>query len=196
MKKRNLKTLSIGALLASSFVLTPIVNAEEQVNNQSIDAINQEITALEEASAALNAEINSLNNAVAENQELVSVHKNELEASKEQLAELEAEIIELEKVIEKRKEVLAEQARLIQVQGPLKNINYILEAESLSQGLNRIQIVADVTQAANENLNIQKADEEALQEKQAEVEKVKAEQEVLVAELENQTIELTAAKEQ
>ncbi len=76
MTNFKFKAFSIGALLTSTFVLSPVVNAEENVSAQdTVDAIDQEISQLQQASSVLNSEIQSLNNDIYQNQQLASVHQ-------------------------------------------------------------------------------------------------------------------------
>ena len=82
---------------------------------------------------------------------------------------LKQEIADLKVRIEKREEAIQKQARDVQVNGQSTNfIDAVLEADSLTDAIGRVQAMTTIVNANKDLVDQQKADQEAVEAKKAE----------------------------
>ncbi len=207
MKKKLLTSLLTSTIIASSLInLTP-VHADEY--DTKIEEAKSEVVAHDQAAESLNALMKELTNEVTNTQAALdnlkaNIQKNEenleqtlleLEKSNQEMEELKAEIAVLEENIEKRSVQLEEQARTVQVSGSaLDYIEFIMNAESLTDIMGRIDIVANVIGTSNKMIEDQINDKQVVVEKTEETEQKIVQQNELAGELEKTSAELEGQK--
>lgn len=154
--------------------------ADQEVHNleEQINSLNEEVGNTEAALAELEAEI-------ARNEARVDEAIEQLEAAYAEMETLQAEIEVLEENIAERTEQLEEQARKLQVDGqPANYIEFIIDAESLSDIIGRIDIVSNLVRNNRNLVNAQVRDMEAVVEKTERTEQTIVQQNALASELE------------
>jgi len=203
LKKKLIVSALTSTLLLSSLSLTSEVFANEydeaiQENLNKIEETENKVHNLEGTINSLQvdvqnteAELNTINNDIEANEERINEAVARLEAAHEKMEALQAEVAELEVIIEKRSEQLENQARKIQVDGQTANyIEFILEAESLTDVFGRIDVVSNLVGSNRKLVEAQIRDQQAVIEKQEETEETIVQQNALAAELEGISEEL------
>lgn len=203
MIKKLIISAFTSTLLLSSLALTPEVLANEydeaiQENVKKIEETENKVHNLEDTIDSLQVdvqatedELNTINNEISENEERITEVVEKLEAAHKEMKALQEEVAELEVVIEKRNEQLEKQARKIQVDGQTVNfIEFIIDAESLSDILGRIDVVANLVDTNRKLVEAQVRDQQAVIEKQDHTEETIVQQNALAAELEGMSEEL------
>ncbi|MDZ7834867.1 MAG: NlpC/P60 family protein [Alkalibacterium sp.] len=203
MKKRILVSTLTTALLLSSLALAPEASATEydeaiQENLNRIEETENKVHNLEGTIDSLQVEVKNtkeelsrVNDDITANEDRIDEVVERLEKAHSEMKALQEEIAELETVIEKRTEKLEKQARKIQVDGQTVNyIEFILDAESLTDILGRIDVVSDLVSSNRKLVEAQIRDQNLLVEKQEETEQTISEQNALAAELEGISEEL------
>ncbi len=200
LKKKFLTAVLVSAITLSSLALPVLVAADDLDNvinqqtqeiiesQKNIDNLNAQQAAAEDKIAKLEAEIADIQ---ADAQEL-QAQQDKLNT---EIAELDVQISDLTSRIAKRNEALEEQARNVQVSGQETSVlNAILEAESFSDAISRIQSVNTMVQANNDMMKQQEKDKEDVVSKQ-DATKAKSE-EVMQAqvELEQKLVPLSASQ--
>lgn len=168
--KRRVLTALLTCSLTLTAVLAPSVAFADDFD-QKIEQKNQEITDLQNQQASLQSQINSLESEISsinsQAQELI-VKQQELA---EETAKLKEEIADLEVRIEKREEAIRNQARDVQVNGGDANIvEAVLNAESVTDAIGRVQAMTTIVNANNDLVTQQKEDKQAVEDKKAETE--------------------------
>jgi len=196
IKKLILSTLS-SALLLSTFSAVPSVLADdfndaideqrsiiEETDNQ-VHNLEETISSLQEQVRNAEDELKTLNSDITANEDKINEVVERLEAAHAEMKELQDEITELEDIIAKRTEQLENQARKIQVDGQTTSyIEFIIEAESLTDIIGRIDIVTSLVSSNRKLVRAQVRDMEAVAEKQERTEQTIVQQNALGAELE------------
>ena len=109
--------------------------------------------------------------AINEKAEALLTQQSTLHADSEKL---QKEIDDLNVRIEKREKAIQEQARDVQVNGQSTNfIDAVLEADSLTDAIGRVQAMTTIVSANNELVQQQKADQEAVKTKKMKMIKTK-----------------------
>ena len=155
MKKRLLTVLVTGTVLTLG-ALAPKVSAQDF--DSQINSVNSTIANINDKKAAVNATIDSLVSELSGVQtkiDATQVQKAEAQAA---IDSLKSEISKLEKVIAERNERLEEQARAVQTNGARSYVDFLLNAENLSDIVNRIGVVMDLI-GANRDLMQQQAED-------------------------------------
>ncbi len=155
MKKRLLTVLVTGTILTLG-ALTPNVSAQDF--DSQINSVNSTIANINDKKAAVNATIDSLVSELSGVQtkiDATQVQKAEAQAA---IDSLKSEISKLEKVIAERNKRLEEQARAVQTNGARSYVDFLLNAENLSDIVNRIGVVMDLI-SANRDLMQQQAED-------------------------------------
>ena len=192
-----IKSLFTSAIAISSFTAPISVLAQDYEaliygSEIEIEGLNQQQAQLYAELAATYAEVNSLNEKA--NELLL-----DLSSDDKVIADLQAQISELEAVISKRQELLAEQARAVQVTGGSSNyLNYVASSKDVSDFVGRVDVVRKMVDANKDLLEVQISDKEAVESKQAEVERAKEEKIVKMIDLESlkASLETTLAEQE
>ena len=166
--------------------------AENEAAASSLDAIinqlSNEVTSTQEALSSLNSEIEN-------NEAALETALTNLETANQEMETLLEEIAVLEKNIENRTEKLEEQARKVQVDGnPANYFEFIIDSESLTDIIGRIDIVTNLVRSSNSMMEDQIRDQESVVEKSEETERKIAQQNALAGELENTSADLEAQR--
>ena len=166
MKKRLLTVLVTGTVLTLG-ALAPKVSAQDF--DSQINSVNSTIANINDKKAAVNATIDSLVSELSGVQTKIDATQAQKAEAQAAIDSLKSEISKLEKVIAERNERLEEQARAVQTNGARSYVDFLLNAENLSDIVNRIGVVMDLI-GANRDLMQQQAEDkkqvEAKEEKQ------------------------------
>ncbi len=164
MKKRILSVILVSSIALTSVVAPTLVAADDF--DSKIEQKDQEISNLKNQQADAQAQIKALENDVAainEKAEALLTQQSTLHADSEKL---QKEIDDLNVRIEKREKAIQEQARDVQVNGQSTNfIDAVLEADSLTDAIGRVQAMTTIVSANNELVQQQKADQETVKTK-------------------------------
>ena len=197
MKKSFIKSLLISTLLLPSIIGTNPVVAENY--DQQIEQAQQSAQENEQAAAGLDAVMNQLtqdmgstqaaldhlNAKMVKNEQKMNQTLEDIQISQQEMNTLLDEIDDLEKNIEQRSVKLEEQARVVQVNGnPAIYIEFILNAESLTDVLGRMEVVTNLVKSSNQMIESQKRDQESVEKMRAETEQKMNQQLALMEELE------------
>ena len=155
MKKRLLTVLVTGTVLTLG-ALAPKVSAQDF--DSQINSVNSTIANINDKKAAVNATIDSLVSELSGVQTKIDATKAQKAEAQAAIDSLKSEISKLEKVIAERNERLEEQARAVQTNGARSYVDFLLNAENLSDIVNRIGVVMDLI-GANRDLMQQQAED-------------------------------------
>lgn len=196
IKKFILSSLTSTVLL-SALVVTPEVFADqfEEEINQNIHTIEEAenrvhnleetISVLQEKVQNAEEELTVLEGSISRNERRTEEVVDRLEAAHNEMTVLQKEIAELEDIIDKRTEQLEQQARRIQVDGQTASyIEFVIQAESLTDVIGRIDIVSSLISSNRKLIRAQVRDMEAVVQKQEKTEQTIIQQNALAAELE------------
>ena len=157
-------------MLLSALVLTQgasLVNVHADTTDDKIAAQNNKINSLNAQQQAAQAQVDQIQSqvsAIKSQQEKLQAENEKLTAESEKLS---AEIDELSKNIVARNESLANQARSAQTSGTVTSyINTIVNSSSITEAISRVTAMNEIISANNKMLEQQKADKEAITEKQ------------------------------
>ena len=158
-------------MLLSALVLTQgasLVNVHADTTDDKIAAQNNKINSLNAQQQAAQAQVDQIQSqvsAIKSQQEKLQAENEKLTAESEKLS---AEIDELSKNIVARNESLANQARSAQTSGTVTSyINTIVNSSSITEAISRVTAMNEIISANNKMLEQQKADKEAIAEKQS-----------------------------
>ncbi|MBN2959174.1 MAG: CHAP domain-containing protein [Streptococcus gordonii] len=165
-----MKKKIITSILLSALVLTQgasLVNVHADTTDDKIAAQNNKINSLNAQQQAAQAQVDQIQSqvsAIKSQQEKLQAENEKLTAESEKLS---AEIDELSKNIVARNESLANQARSAQTSGTVTSyINTIVNSSSITEAISRVTAMNEIISANNKMLEQQKADKEAIAEKQ------------------------------
>ncbi|GEK91364.1 C40 family peptidase [Alkalibacterium kapii] len=203
MKKKLVVSALTGILLMGSLATTTEVLANEydeaiRENRSTIEKTDKKIHNLEETIDSLQVdvsntenELSAINEDISDNEKRIAEAVDKLEKAHKEMKTLQEEVDALEIVIEKRNEQLEKQARKIQVDGQTTNfIEFIIDAESLSDIIGRIDVVSNLVGTNRKLVKAQVRDQQEVIEKQEKTEETITEQNNLAAELEGISEEL------
>lgn len=203
MNKKLLTVAILGTMSFSSLILPTAVSAEtftnqvsesEQQLNQSetaIKAAQQKVDGLQAQSSQTEAELAAITSSINSNKDKTTTLLVEIEASQKENETLQKEIESLKEKIEQRSEQLENQARTVQVNGDTKNyIEFVIEAESMSDVLGRVDVVTDLVKANKDLVQTQADDKKSVVEKKEKTEQSIVQQNALAAQLENAKAEM------
>lgn len=155
-------TLTLAAITAPVTTLADSFDQKLEEKNQEILDLQNKQASTQQQLAALEGEVSLINETA---QELLA---EQTEISK-QTAELQQEIKSLEVRIEKREEAIRNQARDVQVNGQDASIlSAVLNANSLSDAISRVQAVTTMVNANNDLVVQQKEDKQVVESKKLE----------------------------
>lgn len=187
MKKRLLTVLVTGTVLSLG-ALAPSVNAQDF--DSQIETVNSSIANINEKKSAVNSTIDSLAKELSDVQTKIDSTQAKKAEVQEQIETLKAEIAKLEKVIAERNSRLEEQARSVQTNGARSYLDFLLNAESLSDAVSRIGVVMDLMSANRELMQQQAEDKKQVESKEEAQQEKLAEQEAAEKELASLQTEL------
>lgn len=191
MKKKLFSSICICAITLSAMGAIPVVFADGFT--EQIESKNQEINGLIDQQAGVQSQISTLENQISSINNQANVLLNEQDILRQELEVLQEEITDLEVRIAKRDDAIQLQARETQVNGKSDNyISAVLEADSLSTVIQRMQAMTTMVRANKELLVQQKEDKQAVEDKQASAAAKMSQLQNKQAELENQKGELDA----
>lgn len=207
LKKRILNAALTCTVLGSTLLgATPVLannydtrieQAEQEAvaNEQAADGLDAIINQLSDEVTSTQEALNSLNSDIERNEAALDTALNNLEAANQEMETLLEEIAVLEKNIENRSAKLEDQARTVQVSGnPANYFEFILDSDSLTDVIGRIDIVTNLVRSSNSMIEDQIKDQEAVQEKTEETERKIVQQNALAGELEKTSEELEVQK--
>ena len=213
MNKRLLTFVVTGTALALG-TLAPSVNAQD-IDSQ-INSANSQIQNLNNQKQAVAGQVEQLSQDLTNVQSRINSVQAEQETAKANLEVLKAEISKLETLIAERNEKLKDQARAVQVNGARSYVDFLLNADSITDVVNRIGVIVDLVganrqlmqeqardkeqvqtkeQAQKDNLDQQKANEAQLQNLQTELSATFTKHKATLANLSNEELEAIAARD-
>ena len=213
MNKRLLTFVVTGTALALGS-LAPSVNAQD-IDSQ-ISSANSQIQNLNNQKQAVASQVDQLSQDLSNVQSRINSVQAEQETAKANLEVLKSEISKLETLIAERNEKLKDQARAVQVNGARSYVDFLLNADSITDVVNRIGVIVDLVganrqlmqeqardkeqvqtkeQAQKDNLNQQKANEAQLQNLQSELSATFNKHKATLANLSNEELEAIAARD-
>ena len=187
MKKRLLTVLVTGTVLSLG-ALAPSVNAQDF--DSQIETVNSSIANINEKKSAVNSTIDTLAKELSDVQTKIDTTQAKKAEVQEAIETLKAEIAKLEKVIAERNSRLEEQARSVQTNGARSYLDFLLNAESLSDAVSRIGVVMDLMSANRELMQQQAEDKKQVESKEEAQQEKLAEQEAAEKELASLQTEL------
>ncbi len=189
MNKRLLTFVVTGTALALG-TLAPSVNAQD-IDSQ-ISSANSQIQNLNNQKQAVAGQVEQLSQDLTNVQSRINSVQAEQETAKANLELLKAEISKLETLIAERNEKLKDQARAVQVNGARSYVDFLLNADSITDVVNRIGVIVDLVGANRQLMQEQARDKEQVQTKEQAQKANLAQQEVNEAQLQNLQTELSA----
>ena len=213
LNKRLLTFVVTGTALALG-TLAPSVNAQD-IDSQ-INSANSQIQNLNNQKQAVAGQVEQLSQDLTNVQSRINSVQAEQETAKANLEVLKAEISKLETLIAERNERLKDQARAVQVNGARSYVDFLLNADSITDVVNRIGVIVDLVganrqlmqeqardkeqvqtkeKAQKDNLDQQKANEAQLQNLQTELSATFTKHKATLANLSNEELEAIAARD-
>ena len=189
MNKRLLTFVVTGTALALG-TLAPSVNAQD-IDSQ-INSANSQIQNLNNQKQAVAGQVEQLSQDLTNVQSRINSVQAEQETAKANLEVLKAEISKLETLIAERNERLKDQARAVQVNGARSYVDFLLNADSITDVVNRIGVIVDLVGANRQLMQEQARDKEQVQTKEQAQKANLAQQEANEAQLQNLQSELSA----
>ena len=189
MNKRLLTFVVTGTALALG-TLAPSVNAQD-IDSQ-INSANSQIQNLNNQKQAVAGQVEQLSQDLTNVQSRINSVQAEQETAKANLEVLKAEISKLETLIAERNERLKDQARAVQVNGARSYLDFLLNADSITDVVNRIGVIVDLVGANRQLMQEQARDKEQVQTKEQAQKVNLAQQEANEAQLQNLQSELSA----
>lgn len=166
MKKRIFASIFLSSIILTT-VAAPSIAVADTYDDQ-ISQKNSEISDLVDQQTSTQTKIDTLESQVT----TINAKSDEVVAQQKVLAaeskQLKQEIADLEVRIEKRTETMKNQARDVQVNGQDTSfVDAVLNADSLSDAVSRVQAVNTFIKANNTLIEQQKEDQEAVKAKEA-----------------------------
>ena len=189
MNKRLLTFVVTGTALALG-TLAPSVNAQD-IDSQ-INSANSQIQNLNNQKQAVAGQVEQLSQDLTNVQSRINSVQAEQETAKANLEVLKAEISKLETLIAERNERLKDQARAVQVNGARSYLDFLLNADSITDVVNRIGVIVDLVGANRQLMQEQARDKEQVETKEQAQKANLAQQEANEAQLQNLQSELSA----
>lgn len=187
MKKKILSALLAGTMGVTG-LLAPAMSASAAPS--SVSDFDQLISELKSEESELSNKVDALQKKIQKNEEEADQLVEEMQETANTLTELRTEIEELKAAIEERELLLEDQARALQIVGESGNVvNFILEAESLSEMVGRVDVVNKIVSSNKQTIDKQEEDKAMVESKEKETVKKQEEQSKLAGKLEtNKTL--------
>lgn len=187
MKKKSLSLLIV-SLVTVGGTIAPISSLAE-TTDKKIEQQDKEISALKEKQKGVAAQITTLEN------EISSIFDDGIALNKQKTAlteeseQLKKDIEALDIRINKRTEAIQKQGRNVQVNGQGTQIlDMLLNAESISDAVGRVQAISSILTANNDLVKQQKEDKTLVETKKSDIQKN-------LADIEEATVQLEKEKE-
>lgn len=191
----NLMNVPLNIYAEDNHVEITRAESIEKEDEKSVDRLDSLLDQLKGEMDDTQSAVNHLDNRIQENEKFLTQAIDELTEAHDEMQKLEAEIEELEVKMENRLEQLAEQARKVQVNGNSTSyIDFVLNAESLTDVLARVDIVSTIVDSSRQMLDDQQKDKEAILSKSEEVKRKIVQQNALAEKLEETSAELESQK--
>lgn len=187
MKKRLLTVVVTGTVLTLGALSSGTINADEYT--EQIHSANSQIESINAEKASVSSQVSTVTNELSAIQDRVSNVLAQQKLTIQESNTLKEEIAKLEELIAQRQSKLDDQMRAVQVKGSRSYVDFLLNSESLSDILNRLDVVVTMV-GANRDLIKEQAEDKAA------VEAKEAEQQVKLAEQQKAAYELEVLKEE
>jgi len=203
MNKRILCLLLAGLMIAGSGlnVLATSISSVQQKQNETkkqLNEINKSITAIENKRKEIQSQISNLNADLVETILTLELLETDLEKKQEEIDVAQAEYDKYKALEEKQYEAMKKRIQCLYEQGETDYVEILLEAKSISDLLNRAELVEGVSNYDDEKLTEYQETKDmvaetkaVLEEEQAELEEVQEAQQLYKAELDSK---ISAAK--
>lgn len=167
MKKR---TILMTFLYMSSVALATVPMTTLAETSQDIESKNKEISDLKTKQSAVSDQITALEAEIKDSYDKGIELNQKKSALTESSQQLEKEIEDLNVRIEKRTDAIQKQGRNVQVNGQgSKMLDILLNAESISDAVGRVQAISNIMGANNELIKQQQEDKDAVETKKADI---------------------------
>lgn len=167
MKKR---TILMTFLYMSSVALATVPMTTLAETSQDIESKNKEISDLKSKQSAVSDQITTLEAEIKDSYDKGIELNQKKTALAESSQQLEKEIEDLNVRIEKRTDAIQKQGRNVQVNGQgSKMLDILLNAESITDAVGRVQAISNIMGANNELIKQQQEDKDAVETKKADV---------------------------
>ena len=190
MKKKILCLLLAGSLLlgnvfpAAAASVSDVKQQQTETQNQ-LNEINKSISVIESKRKQVRSQINNLNEDLVETMLSLELLEADLESKQAEIDEVQAEYESLKQLEEKQYEAMKLRIRYMYEQDTMDLISIIMEAESISDLINRADFAREVSQYDEEKVNEY---EETKNQAQETKEKLEEEQEALLEMQEDQLV--------
>ena len=165
MKKKILASLLLSTVMVSQVAVLTTAHAE--TTDDKIAAQDNKISNLTAQQQEAQKQVDQVQEQVSAIQTEQSNLQSENDRLQAESKKLEGEITELSKNIVSRNDSLQKQARSAQTNGAATNyINTIVNSKSITEAISRVAAMSEIVSANNKMLEQQKADKEAISEKQ------------------------------
>lgn len=183
MKKKILSALLAGTMGITG-LLAPAMSASAAPS--TVSGFDQLISELKSEESELSTKVDALQKKIKKNEQEADELVKEMQETEDTLAELRTEIEELKAAIEERELLLEDQARALQIVGESGNVvNFILQAESLSEMVGRVDVVNKIVSSNKQTIDKQEEDKAMVENKEKETVKKQEEQSKLAGKLES-----------
>ena len=167
MNTKKILIFLLAGSLGFTMFMAPAVTAEAAP--ASVSEYNSVISALNSKENQLAQKVDAIQKSMKENEEESEALVAEMKATETELAELREEIEDLKVAIENREVLLEEQARALQIVGESGNVvNFVLQAESLSEVVGRVDVVNTLITSNKQTIDQQEADKALVEGKEEE----------------------------
>ena len=165
MKKKILASLLLSTVMVSQVAVLTTAHAE--TTDDKIAAQDNKISNLTAQQQEAQKQVDQVQEQVSAIQTEQSNLQSENDRLQAESKKLEGEITELSKNIVSRNDSLQKQARSAQTNGAATSyINTIVNSKSITEAISRVAAMSEIVSANNKMLEQQKADKEAISEKQ------------------------------
>lgn len=182
MKKKLLTALLAGTIGVTT-LFSPVINVEAAPS--TVSGFDDLISELKSEESELSRKVEKLQNKVKENEDESEKLVKDMKETENTLTDLQEEIKDLKAAIKERENLLEDQARALQIVGESGNVvNFVLEAESLSEMVGRVDVVNKIINSNKQTIEKQEADKEVVESKEQETLEKQKEQRKLAGKLE------------
>lgn len=165
MKKKILASLLLSTVMVSQAAVLTTAHAE--TTDDKITAQDKKISNLTAQQQEAQKQVDQIQEQVSAIQTEQSNLQSENDRLQAESKKLEGEITELSKNIVSRNDSLQKQARSAQTNGAATNyINTVVNSKSITEAISRVAAMSEIVSANNKMLEQQKADKQAISEKQ------------------------------
>lgn len=165
--KKKLVTALLAGTMGFTTLFTPLANVSAAPS--TVSAFDDLISDLKDEESEISKEVDELQSKIKKNEEESDELVEEMTETETLLNGLEEEMEELKTAIQNREEVLEEQARALQIVGESGNVlAFVLEAESLSEMIGRVDVVNKIIRSNQDIITSQEEDKKMVEKKEEE----------------------------